>query len=282
MRGCKVIYLILGLLMTAACLIALLWAGTYFFQGYIYTEPSQGLYWQAPAAGALMAAGFAIWCFTVALYPGANPSNIPIHVLHKFSAKVDMFEPLKPARKLWAIKSDRRKTGDDKDGEKIEYDLDRVNQKQFRYLDTSVPRRPWNSQDVIAVEIKTDDGSMMRFDLVKTESGRLDLVKSESSQNRRFRSSDGWEMVETTDGPTGNPERFLLGRLIWNIVFNLAHLAGWFIALCLILRFQWGHALGLAVVLWLIFTLALLPMMLDYAAIVAEKRQSAAAMQPAG
>jgi hypothetical protein len=260
------------MLVTAAALIALLWAGTYFFQGYIYTEPSQGLYWQAPAAGAFIAVGFTIWCFTVALSASASKTNIPINVLHQFTAKEDMFEPLKPAPKLWAIKSDRRKKGEEKDGEKIEYKLVRDNQTKFHYVDTNALPRPWNHEGVIAVEIPTSDGSIMRLDLTPTEKG----------QNPRFRSSDAWEMVETTDGPTGNPERFRPMRLLWNVLFNFAHLAGWFIALCLLLRFQWVHALGLAVVFWLIFTLAILPMMLGYAADVAEKRQSAAAMQAAG
>src|SRR5579863_3781299 len=97
------------MILTAATLIVVLWAGTYFFQGYIYTEPSPGLYWQAPAAGGMLAAGFTIWCFTVALWPGANPSNIPINVLHKFSPKDDMFPPTEPAPKLWAIKVLRKK-----------------------------------------------------------------------------------------------------------------------------------------------------------------------------
>jgi hypothetical protein len=272
MWGCKVLYLFLGMIVTAAALIAFLWAGTYFFQGYIYTEPSQGLYWQAPAAGALMAVGFTIWCFTVAFSSGASKTNIPINVLHKFNAKVDLFDSLKPAPKLWAIKSDPRKTSDAKDGEKVEYKLVRDNQTKFHYVDTNAVPRPWNQQDVIAVEIPSSDGAIMRLDLVPTEKG----------QNRRFRSSDGWEMVETTDGPTGNPERFVLGRLVVNVLFNLAHLAGWFLALCLILRYQWAHALGLAVVFWLVFTLVLLPMGLGYAGDVAEKRQSVVPVQPVG
>jgi hypothetical protein len=173
-----------------------------------------------------------------------------------------------PVAKLWAIKIDRRKTGDDKDGEKVEYKKVRDSQKRFHYVDTSLTPRPWNPQDVIAIEMEKDDGAKRRFDLVPT--GKY--------ENRQFRSSDGWIMKETQDGPTGNPERFRLDRLLWNLFFNFAHLAAWFLVLWLLLRFQWPHALGLAVVLWLLFTLAILPMMLDYAANVAVKRQAVASL----
>ena len=263
------LYLIVGLLLAAVCLIAFLWVGTFLFQGYIYTEPSQGLYWQAPAAGLVMTCGFAIWCFTIAFTARANVTNIPINTLFRFTPNEDMFPPESPASKIWAIKSDRKKTGDDKDGEKVAYVLKRDSQIRFHYVDTSLVPRPWNPQDVIAIEIEKDANTKIRFDLV-TPTGK--------GENRQFRSSDGWVLKEDQTGPTGNPERFRLDRLLYNVFFNFAHLAGWFLVLCLLLRFQWTHALGLAVVLWLIFTLAILPMMLASAADVAGKRQTMTAL----
>jgi hypothetical protein len=52
--------------------------------------------------------------------------------------------------------------------------------------------------------------------------------------------------------------------LAWAVAaINLAHLLVWFLALWLLLRFQWGHALGLAFVLWIAMTLVIVPMLLD-------------------
>ena len=52
--------LIFALIVTAASVIVLLWIWTFFFQGYIYTAPTPGLFWQAPAAGLFLTIGFGI------------------------------------------------------------------------------------------------------------------------------------------------------------------------------------------------------------------------------
>ncbi|MCS7046395.1 MAG: hypothetical protein NZO58_08575, partial [Gemmataceae bacterium] len=67
----------LVLLIVAVSLVVFLWVGTLFFQRYIYTEPTRGLYWQAPAAGAVMGLFFAGWCLLVATTPGVTPTDNP-------------------------------------------------------------------------------------------------------------------------------------------------------------------------------------------------------------
>ena len=266
------------LIITLVSLIVLLWGGTVFFQGYIYTEPSPGVFWQAPALAALLTFGYAIWCLSVALSSGASTTNIPINTIFRFTPKEDM-EILRgrPAPKLWAIKADRKKTGPDKDGESVAYVSERGRDTKFRYM--SVDRQPWHGEGVIAVEIQptNDDPAKIRFNHVVTEAGRLDLVDSKRAQYRHFASDDGWEMTEYEEGPTGLPVRFRWGRFFWNIVFNVAHLVAWFIGLWLLLRFQWLHALGLAAVMWLVMTLLILPMILGYAGQVSEARRTVTA-----
>ena len=72
----------------------------------------------------------------------------------------------------------------------------------------------------------------------------------------------GWP-AETN--PMNRPDnRLALGVLAGiyaNIFLNLLHLIVWFAALWLILRFQWGHAFGLALALWLVVTFAIMPML---------------------
>jgi hypothetical protein len=133
------------------------------------------------------------------------------------------------------------------------------------YVDTTLSRRPWQPQDVIAIELEKD-GSIIRFDAVKTEMGDY----------RQFVSADGWRIRELENGPIGVPFRFSLGRLIWNLLFNFGHLLGWFLGLWLLLRFQWSHALGLAIVLWVVMMLVVLPMMLNYSGLIAARSHATA------
>jgi hypothetical protein len=238
-------------------LTALFWVGTFFFQGYIYLQPTPGLFWKAPAAALLMVLGFATWCFSIALSSGASPQNIPIDTLFRFTPTVDMLA--QPARKLWAIKLDRRKsTEQNKDGISIEYDSRRKDQTHFYYEDTKL-KKPYDPMDVVAIEIEIKNGEKMRFDLIPAEMGNA----------RSFQSKDGWVIKAPDDRPTGIPERFLLTRLLLNLIFNFGHLFAWFVVLWVVLRFQWAHALGLASVLWAIVTLTLLPILLTQSSYVA-------------
>jgi len=260
-----VLTLLLILIVTAVSLTVILWAGTFFFQGYIYTEPSPGIFWQAPAAAALLTLGYTIWCFSIALNSNATGQNLPIDTIFRFSPKEEMPELQgRPAKKIWAIKIDRKKTGDNKDGEIVAYVGKAAIRPQFQYWeDKEIKPHPWHKQDVIAIEIEKPDGTKMRFDLTPTT----------ESDYRQFESRDGWVIREYEEGPTGVPIRFRFGRLLLNLFFNACHFVGWFLGFWVLLRFQWSHALGLAVVLWLIFTLTMLPMMLGYAGSVAANRQ---------
>ncbi|MSQ96837.1 MAG: hypothetical protein EXR98_20105 [Gemmataceae bacterium] len=251
------------LLVAGAALTVLLWGGAYYFQGYIYTEPSPGIYWQAPAAAAMLTLGYTIWCLSITMTPGATPQNRVYDTIIYFSPTEDMLA--RPASPIWAIKKSPRKGEEKKDGEKIKYVSNRDPQSKFYYQDTSIQPKGWQAQDVIAIAIEKPDGTTMRFNLATREKG----------DNDHFVSPDGWTILASdTDGPTGRPTRSSNTRLFWNLFFNVGHFVAWFLGLWVILRFQWSHALGFAVVTWLIFTLAVLPMMLGYAGLVAAGKQT--------
>jgi hypothetical protein len=57
-----------------------------------------------------------------------------------------------------------------------------------------------------------------------------------------------------------------------NLLLNFGFLAVWFLCLWLLLRFQWSHALGLAVVFWLVMVLIIMPMILKPAESVRKER----------
>ena len=264
--------LIFILLVAFMSLTVVLWAGTYFFQGYIYTEPSPGIYWQAPAAALLLTFGYAIWCATIAYSAEARVTNIPINVFWKFSPHEDMLKS--PADNIWAIKPGRNKEGHATNEDRVLYTRSTSHdgsKQTFQYKDPY--GRTWQGRDVIALEIEVEDKSNPE----QKNKMRFDLAASDVEDYRNFVSSDGWTMREwNKDGrPSGLPERFRLSRLLLNLFFNAAHLVLWFLGLWLILRFQWSHALGFAFVMWLVFSIILLPMMLGNAAEVAESRRTA-------
>jgi hypothetical protein len=244
----------LMLLVVAVGLMVLVWVGSLFFQGYIYTEPSRGLHWQAPAAGAILGLFFAWWCFAVAHSPNARPEDIPYDTIFRFSPRVEMVK--KPVRELWAVK---------KNDQKVLYKVFLVPQAgsppAVIYRDSA--ERPWNSNGVKAIELE-HDGKKYRFEEIKVTSGAYP----------QFTSEDGWSMKVYESGPTGVPERFQTSRFLANFFFNGMHAVLWFLCLWLLVRFQWPHALGIGLGMWLLFTLALLPMMLGYAAQIAQSRPS--------
>lgn len=251
--------LIMILIVVTIGITTVLWAGTYYFQGYIYTEPSPGIAWQAPLGGVVMSFGFSIWCLSVAFSARASTTNLPINTIHRFSPIEEMVD--RPIQRIWAIK--KKGAGQSADGERLAYETQRNSRGGFFYED-KITKRPWQPQDIIAIEIEKADGTKMRFDLVPAALGSY----------RSFASKDGWSMIEFTEGPTGIPRKFNFALLIWNIVFNVFHLLGWFVVLFLLLRYQLMHALGLAIVLWAIMTLTMLPMLLGYAGQVAESRRA--------
>ena len=266
------------LIIVLMSLIVVLWGGTIFIQGYVFTEPAPGIAWRAPVLAAVLTLGYAIWCLSVALSSDASTTNIPINTIFRFTPKEDMLR--RPAANLWAIKADRNKTGD-KAGETILYKSRHVpgklNQEKFQYFDPDA-KLPWQSDKVVAIEIQPEgEPARMRFDLLELQSGRLDLVDTKRGQYRQFVSSDGWVITEYEEGPSGLPVRFLWSRFLLNVFFNAAHFGAWFLGLWFLLRYQWLHALGLAAVMWLVMTLVILPMLLGYAGQVSEARRSVTA-----
>src|SRR5262249_40196924 len=87
----------------------------------------------------------------------------------------------------------------------------------------------------------------------------------------------GWVLREYSEsGPDGRPYAFRWGRFLGNLFLNFVHLGLWFVAFGLVLRFQWSHALLLAIILWLGMSLAILPMLLGQAGAQSMERRGPA------
>jgi hypothetical protein len=243
-----VISLFLLLLLTGAGLIAVLWGGSLFLQGYFYTEPAEQLSWRAPAAAGVMTLFFGIWCFFQAnstRSPGQESNNLTIPFL--FSPT----EAKPPVKKLWVIRQgskepelyELRKTAAGATG---------LVSEEYRQVRPNT-NRPWNPDRVKAIIVKNG------------EEDRFEPEKMHEGGNLRFRDKDGWVLTVYDRTLASQPTRFRLDWLLGNLLLNFFHLGLWFVCLWLLLRFQWSHALGLAIVLWLIASLLALPFLLSVA-----------------
>src|SRR5262249_15796468 len=82
--------------------------------------------------------------------------------------------------------------------------------------------------------------------------------KVEPGQDLRYVDDHGRVM---TEGNMGRIYTFRSGVFFTYAFLNVFLLVVWFLGLWLLLRYQWSHALGLAVVCWLAMILLIIPMM---------------------
>jgi hypothetical protein len=239
--GLLVIIVVIGVTLSV-----LLWVGTVYLQSYFYTEPSAGAYWQAPAAGAALALFLLVWCLLNVNTPH-DPGQVlpyePYDTLFRFSPVEDLDK--EPANKIWAVRKGVK--------DPIPFERRRTGQNSYEYVDVVTKRQRWSFTGVEAILLEPHDkGEKIRFE--------LDKKLLDDTGSSRYVSEQGWVMGESN---LGQPSTFRTGRFLANLLLNLFHLALWFVCLWMLLHFQWSHALGLAVVLWLVMTLAFVPMLMS-------------------
>ena len=241
--------ILLIFLLTAASLALFFWLGGLFLQGYLYTQPSEKLYWQAPATAVLLAAYIALWCTLILRSSEATPTNLPYDTLFRFSPREDMVpEPIKEIKAVMRT------------GPPVVYKVKRRNQTQYYYL-TAQSQKPWDhSAEAVLLE---HNGEEMRFDAIAPDRG----------ENRRFVSAKGWTLVEFDDGPSGVPTIFRTGRMLANLFLNFTLLAVCIVSMWLLMRFLFSHALLIGIVLWATLTLVILPMFFSYAGEASRQRR---------
>jgi hypothetical protein len=243
-----VLFLLLILVLSGMALTVVIWVMTLFLQGYYYTEPTQGIVWQAPAAGFLLGLFFTFWCMLIVNSTVTSLHDLPYDTLFSFKPRVDKFK--NPVKDLWVMKKGSK--------EPVHYVLKKkfqggITVSEYIQVDTGRPYSPSGVEEIIIEE----DGAKTRF---------LPMPAPAGADYRQFVDDNGWTIREyPQSGPTGLPEAFRWSRFLMNIFLNLLHFILWFVCLWLLVRFQWAHALGLAVVMWVVMTVAVLPMMLEQA-----------------
>ena len=238
--------LVLIVLVVFAVLSLLLAAWTLFFQGYIYSEPVEAIYWRAPAAGAALTLFLCLW---IALDYGTveKPSDEGRYrPLHEFSAhETERYD------KLTILTQDRRK----------ELYTRRGDNKYVNKNNRNPPDRPL---EIVAADA---DGQEHVFKPNTDDKGNF---KPEDNGRLRYYEVDNRERY-MEEGYWGQISIFHFGWLMMGLSLNFGFLLVWFLVLWLLLRFQWSHALGLAFVAWLI-SLFVLPMLLTQAEKVRKER----------
>jgi hypothetical protein len=240
----EVAVIFLTLLVVTVALAVFLWAGTLFFQGYIYTEPAKGLYWRGPAAAGCVGVFLGLWCLLSYSNPGSHGTLV------NFSPSVDMtFDEFKSRRKgsQQKVVFNNKKKG-----------ADFRNAQGDRWAPTS------GGAIVESVYVPLDDGAEVEFRVELNEKGNF---KRERGVNTiRYLEVGGSRVITDDQLKTGKWSSFSTGLFFLNVLLNLLHLAVWFACLWMLLGFQWPHALGLGLIMWLVMTLAAGPMLLTPAA----------------
>lgn len=237
--------LLLIFLVVFAVLSLLLAAGTLFFQGYLYSEPVEAIYWRAPAAAAALTVFLVLW--TVLDYrsiKGPTDKEGRYQPLHNLSG-----EEIERYDRLTILNQDRKQESYAWHGN--------------QYLSRRGRRLPERPLEIIATD----------------KDGQEHVFKPKTDDKGRFQTEDG----RLRYYEEGNPKRYMdenwigqitiyhFGWLVVGLLLNSGFLTVWFLNLWLLLRFQWPHALGLAFVAWLI-SLFVLPMLLTQAEKVRKER----------
>jgi hypothetical protein len=229
-----------GLLLVLALLFlgvaVVLWAGTLFLQGYLYSEPVEQIYWRAPLAALVMTLLIGFWCSLDYKNPGRYGPVFDVSTARD-EIKYDKF---------WSVSQ----------GREVLYTRRKDAQGHVIYVDGSGKR--WKRADseglVEAIIVEDKEGQKNRFEAKLTRDGKFKFEPGQSVV--RYIEAGGKRRIMTDEYP-GELSETRVGLIVANLSMNLLHLIAWFLCLWLLLRFQWGHALGLALVLWLVLTLAL-------------------------
>ena len=229
----------LGLLPTLVliflALAVVLWAVTLFLQGYIYSEPVSQIYWRAPLAGLILTLFLAFWCYLDYHSPGRYGAILDVSTIEN-----------EDFTKFVAIKK----------GREILFEGTKTPRGRMEYR---AQGKPWSRSDaegvVEAIVVEDKDHQKIRFDAELTPDGKF---KAAQGKPVRYIEVDGQGRVMTDDSP-GRVSVVRGGRIVGNLLLNLLLLGFWFAGLWLLLRFQWSHALGLAIVAWIVLTLIVLP-----------------------
>ena len=219
-------------------LAVVLWGGSLFAQSYFYTEPASGLYWRGPVVAAALTLFYFIWS-SLNLAGGDSTGDVPYPAVWQFSNRIFLVQS--PVPEIVC-----KKKGDD---EPAVYQLDKSQPGViYKRVDGA---GNWSPSGVEWIKLNYD-GTEYTFEYDKNMSKDAGYYSVFVDKN-----SD-WQMDERWIGQPGHTSTF---RVLVYLFLNWIHLLLWFAGLWLVLRFSWQHALAIGLVMWLAFTLMIVPVL---------------------
>ncbi len=214
---------VLTALFVLAALLLLMYFGGRFIHGYIYTDIPESLIWRAPAAaGAVWFIGL-LWPL---LFNQMTDAVWPINFTQMFAFSTG---ELTPPVESFIVPGER--------GRELTYK--RVVEgrgHQYRENETG-PTLP--EADRLPPSIK----------VVTSKNESVALVRRGEGNRIHYVADDG-RIVDLANGTLSSSSG---GQSFAKILAGLLTLATWFVSLWLLLLFQWPHALGLAIPLFLVW-----------------------------
>jgi len=242
--------LLLLLLWVVVTLVLSLW--TLLVQGYLYTETTTGVAWRGPAAGGAVVAIVVLWV----MLDYHSPGNY--RTLFEFSST----EASPPFRELRVPAGGREEVYRLRPGTRNEYRLNGLPRGN------RLPTRPgkiivYEDKEKSVFEPERDSEGHFKQRSTSSWFGGTQL------EPLRYVDEKGRVMLETS---LGQLTAFRGGRFAGNIFLNVLFAGVVFVAMWLLLRFQWPHALGQALVFCAVVLLFVIPPLLTRAEEVSVKR----------
>jgi hypothetical protein len=228
-----VLWLILTLALILLSLIVFFWVGSLFIQGYFYEGPTPDLYWRAPAAAAAVTLFLAFFCLLAKKYD--------VNTLFSFTSGSEQ-----PFDSFYSIRN----------GKETHYVKDK---RKGMFVDDQGKPWRWNDSEGVVdtiVVVEGDQRLIFKADLAsggKPKDAGKPVQFLEESGTGRYIASDELGIIAKTQG----------GRTFMMVFINLVHFVVWFLAIWLLLEYQWPHAFLLALPFWAATTLLVLPGMID-------------------
>ncbi len=224
---------------TALVLAGFFVASTLFLQGYLYSEPTEGIAWRGPAAGAAVALFIGLWLLLARSAPDGR-----YRTLIEFSPRDST-----QFQDLWVPGPD---------GSKVHYQaVESGARLEYRRNGRPGTENRWRSRP--ATIFVKEGGEFIEFKPDRDEKGNF---KTAENQPLAYRDASGRVMTENFPGRL-EPVRW--GQFFVNVLLNLAFLGVLLVVIWLLLGYQFWHAFGMTWILWGVLILFVLPPLITYA-----------------
>jgi hypothetical protein len=232
-------------LLLAFVLILLLWGGSMLAQGWLYQQPADRMPIRAAAGGLVMASFLTLWCWIDSKNPGKYDTLLEFSALEvtdheSFDCVMKKRNGEETVTTFKKAAGSKGATGD--------------------FADAKGHHWKKNTSDSMAVAIlihEKDKSEPTRFNAVLDKDGNF--TSTEQSQIRYTDDSGRYMDADSL----GRVYRRKTGVLIANIFLNFLHFALWCVVLWVGLRYSFWHAIGIAIMMFTFFMVAVQPVLFN-------------------